>query len=278
VTGVRAAVVGHVEWVRFAVIDHFPHEGEIVEASEWFDAAAGSGAVAAVQLRRLGARTDFFTALGDDLNSDRAGDELTGRHDLRLRAARRPQPLRRGFTQLDDHGERTITVMGERLVAHGDDDLPWSDLADCDAVYLTGADPAAVRLARAARALVATPRAFEAIVASGVALDVLISSATDAGEQVDTGRLAAPPRYVVRTHGAQGGSWTGADGSGGRYEPATPPDEPVDAYGCGDSFAAGVTYGLAAGFDIEGALALGARCGAWCLTGRGPYGRQLTQP
>jgi sugar/nucleoside kinase (ribokinase family) len=39
-----------------------------------------------------------------------------------------------------------------------------------------------------------------------------------------------------------------------------------------------VTYGLAAGMALSDALALGARCGAVCLTGRGPYERQLTDP
>jgi len=48
-----------------------------------------------------------------------------------------------------------------------------------------------------------------------------------------------------------------------------------DAYGCGDSFAGGLTYGLGAGMTLEEALALGARCGAACLTGPGPYEGQL---
>ena len=54
------------------------------------------------------------------------------------------------------------------------------------------------------------------------------------------------------------------------------PGAPVDSYGCGDSFAAGLTYGLGAGMALPDALALAARCGAVCLTGRGPYERQLT--
>ena len=36
----------------------------------------------------------------------------------------------------------------------------------------------------------------------------------------------------------------------------------MDAYGAGDSFAAGLTYGLAEGRSAEEAVALGARCGA----------------
>jgi ribokinase len=80
---------------------------------------------------------------------------------------------------------------------------------------------------------------------------------------------------VVRTEGSAGGTWTAADGTSGRWESVPPPGAPVDAYGCGDSFAGGVTYGLAAGLPLPSALDLGARCGAWCLAGRGPYGHQL---
>ena len=49
-----------------------------------------------------------------------------------------------------------------------------------------------------------------------------------------------------------------------------------DTYGSGDSFAAALTYGLAAGEAPEEALALAARAGATCMTGRGPYERQLS--
>jgi ribokinase len=49
-----------------------------------------------------------------------------------------------------------------------------------------------------------------------------------------------------------------------------------DAYGAGDSFAAGLTFGLGSGMDIREAVALAARCGAHCMTGRGAYAGQLT--
>jgi ribokinase len=52
----------------------------------------------------------------------------------------------------------------------------------------------------------------------------------------------------------------------------------VDAYGAGDSFAAGLTYGLADRRSPEDALELAARCGAACMTGRGPYEGQLRTP
>jgi ribokinase len=81
---------------------------------------------------------------------------------------------------------------------------------------------------------------------------------------------------VVRTAGNEGGTYEGADGRRGSWAAADLPGPVVDAYGCGDSFAAGLAFGLGSGLDIDGALELAARCGAYCLTGKGPYGNQLT--
>ena len=97
--------------------------------------------------------------------------------------------------------------MGERLVPHGADDLPWERIAELDGVYLTGGDAGAVRRARVAKVLVATARALGAIVESGVELDVLLGSATDDGERIDAARLDPRPRHIVRTRGKDGGDW-----------------------------------------------------------------------
>src|SRR2546422_652791 len=43
----RAAVVGHVEWVDFLRVDHAPAPGEIVHTLDAFEEPAGGGAVAA---------------------------------------------------------------------------------------------------------------------------------------------------------------------------------------------------------------------------------------
>ncbi|MCW2954602.1 MAG: PfkB domain protein [Conexibacter sp.] len=245
-------------------------------ALEHFELPAGGGAVAAVQLRKLAGAASFFCALGSDRLAQRALDELRSEHGLELHAARRERPQRRAFTHLDLRAERTITVLGERLVPHGEDPLPWASLAQYDGVYVTGGDAAAVRAARAARVVVATARAADALASSGVTVDVLVGSASDPKEGAGVAALAAQARWTVLTRGAQGGSWEGADGSSGSWPVHEPPGPPVDAYGCGDSFAAGLTYGLAAGRSLDDALALAARCGAYCLTGRGPYEAQLT--
>ncbi len=270
----RIAVVGHVEWVEFARVERVPVAGEIVDAREGWEEAAGGGAVAAVQMAKLAGQATFFTALGDDERGHHAREELTA-HGLRVEATMRKRPQRRALTLLDGDGERTITVLGERLVPSRADPLPWEELAEMDAVYFTGGDAAALEAARAARILLATPRAGGALSASGVALDVLVRSAGDAGEELDPESLPRPPGLVVMTHGAQGGSFVAGEGVTGAYRAAPLPGEVVDTYGAGDSFAGGLTFALGSGLEVSDALALAARCGAANLTGRGPYAGQL---
>jgi ribokinase len=111
-----------------------------------------------------------------------------------------------------------------------------------------------------------------------VQVDAVVGSASDPKEHYADGALDPPPGLVVRTASASGGTWVGAEGRTGTWKAAAPPAAPRDAYGCGDSFAAGLTYALGHGRDLDDALALAARCGACCLTGRGPYERQLHGP
>jgi ribokinase len=270
------AVVGHVEHVEFCVVERLPRAGEIAHATDHFAEGAGGGAVAVVQMRKLAGAAAFFTALGADDAAHAVRDDLE-RHGVTVHAARRDRPHRRCFTHLDAHGERTITVIGERILPRGDDPLPWDDLRHHDAVYVTAGDPGAVREARRARVLVATVRAMDALVEADVEIDALVASAADPSEQHDLTRLPRRPRAVLRTEGADGGEYTLADGTTGRWKATPPPGPTVDAYGCGDSFAAGLAVGLGAGKPLDEALHLAARCGAHCLAGRGPYATQLEE-
>jgi ribokinase len=278
----RVGVVGHVEWVEFAVVPRVPLAGDIVHARELFAEPAGGGAVAAVQMARLAGSAVFLTAMGNDDAAREAAARLREEYGVTVHAGARDAPQRRTFTFLDDGGERTIVVLGERIVPESSDPLPWESLADLDAIYLTGGDAGAVRAARAARVLVATPRAMAALAGSGVAVDVLVGSADDPGEVYEPGMLDPPPRVVVRTRGAEGGEWEVTEDADlpwlpdgarrGTWQPTALPGEPVDAYGCGDSFAAALAFGLGSGMGLEDAIGLAARCGAACLCGRGPYG------
>jgi ribokinase len=267
----RLAVVGHVEWVEFARVEHAPAPGEIVHALETWEEPAGGGAVAAVQLANLGGSCLLFTALADDDLGRRSREELEGR-GVTVHAGSAPGTQRRALTHVDEDGERTITVLGNKLLPSGEDgSLPWEELHRCDAVYFVSGDVAALRAARHSPVLVATARELPTLRRASVQLDVLVGSGEDAAERFETGELEPEPSIVVTTAGALGG-WIRP---GGPFRAASLPGPVSDAYGCGDCFAAGLTYGLALGKPVDEAVALGARCGAAVLTGRGAYEHQL---
>jgi len=270
----RVAAVGHVEWVQFARVAHVPRAGEVEHAHDAFEEPAGGGAVAAVQLARLAGQAQLVTALGEDEIGARSLGRLR-QLGVSVAEADRATATRRAITLVDDRRERTIVTFGERLEPGGEDPLPWDDLDRADAVYFTAGDLGALRAARAARVLVASPRARHAL-GHGVPIDALVLSADDEIEREAAERAQTEAELIVLTDGARGGTYRTRDGCTGGWAAAEPPGEPVDSYGCGDSFAAGFTYGLGAGLELDAALALAARCGAYCLTGRGPYERQLT--
>jgi ribokinase len=268
----NVAVVGHVEWVEFARVDHVPEPGEIVSALETWEEPAGGGAVAAVQLAKLGGSCLFFTALADDELGRRSREQLEAL-GVTVHAGHAPVRQRRALTHVDEGGERTITVLGEKLRPSGEDgSLPWEELRRCDAVYFTGGDVAALRAARNCPVLVATARELLTLRRAAVEVDVLVGSGEDAAERFESGELEPEPQIVVTTAGALGG-WIRP---GGPFRAAPIPGMVSDAYGCGDCFAAGLTYGLALGNPVDEAVALGAQCGAAVLTGRGAYGHMLT--
>ena len=259
----RIAVVGHVEWVEFARVERMPFRGEIVHAQERWEEPAGGGAVGAVELARLGASVEFFTALGDDELGRRAHERLTAL-GVRVHAQLHDEPTRRAFTLVDREGERTIVVLGEKLRPAGP--LPLGVFAAVD--FVSG-DPAALESAREAPVLVATARELAMLRESRIGLDVLVGSGEDAGERYEAGDLDPPPAVVVTTYGARGGR---VEPGGAAFDAAPAPGPIADAYGCGDSFTAALVYALAGGAELAEALTLAARCGAAALTRRGAHG------
>ncbi len=267
----RVAVVGHVEWVDFIPVDTLPYAGEVVHAASSFARAAGGGGVASVVLAELGADVDLFCALGRDAIGEKAAAELRGR-GVGLHVAWREQPTRRAVTMLERSGERTIVTIGRRLEPRADDDLDWSRARGADAVYFTAGDRGALQIARSSQVLVASPRARAALESVGegdddVSLDALVFSAHDQDERQWAQAAFPHARLLVATDGAAGGRWCGAEE--GAWSAAKPPGTSRDSYGCGDSFAAAFTFGLARGESVAEAAALGAVCGARCLTRAG---------
>ena len=261
-------MVGHQEWVTFLQVDALPQPGRISRSLRHLDEPAGAGAVVAVQLARLtGQRIPFFTALGRDELGERSVQRL---QELGVDpyVAWRDAPSRRGISLVDSSGDRAITVIGERHTPIANDPLPWDLLRHCDGVFVSATDREGLILARHARVLTATPRLRLPILqGAGVTLDALIGSALDPSEQIPEGSLQPAPRLTIATEGDAGGTLI----PGGRFQATRPPGQVLESYGCGDSFAAGATAGLAAGWTPAEAAHLGAICGASCVTRFGPY-------
>jgi ribokinase len=260
----RIAVVGHVEWVEFARVDHMPSAGEIAHAYGGWEEPAGGGAVGAVELARLGARVEFFTALGDDELGRLTEERLTAL-GVRVQVQVRDEPTRRALTLVDPTGERTIVTLGEKLRPAG----PLTDLETFAAVDFVSGDAAALRSAREAPVVVAAARELATLRDARVRLDALVGSGTDPGERYTPGDLDPPPDVVITTLGARGGT---VEPGGLTFDAAPLPGPLVDAYGCGDSFTAAFTFALAQGAQLPEALELAARSGAAALTRRGAHG------
>jgi ribokinase len=264
---VRAAVVGHVEWIEFVPVERVPLAGEIAHASGSWEEAGGGGAVAAVQLAKLTDSVLFFTALGADPLGRRAKVELEGR-GIEVHASFLDVPQRRAFTFVDEAGERTITTIGQRLGPRGhDDSLPWHELARCDAAYFCAGDVDGLLAARRARVLVATARELGNLRRARIELDALVGSGKDEAEIYHPGDLEPEPKLAVTTSGALGG-WARP---GGPFSGGPPPTTVADAYGAGDCFAAGLAFALGVGREAPDALAFAARCGAGALAGPGVH-------
>jgi len=264
----RFAVVGHVEWIHFVRVAHLPKAGEIAHALEDWQEVGGGGAVAAVQLAKLAGQVDFFTALGQDEEGRRAHAQLQSL-GVTVHCAWRDTGQRRAITFVDSLGERTITVMGPRNVATDQDALPWEILRHCQGCYYTGGPG---QLARCSQTLVAASRVREML--GPIVPDCWVGSAADPSEIVEPRQWVPPARACVLTQGGRGGHCWTSEGDFS-YAASAPPGPVVDAYGCGDSFAAALAYGLGMEYSLERALELAARCGAACLSGRGPYSGQL---
>jgi ribokinase len=264
----RIAVIGHVEHVTLGRVPSVPRAGEIVHLEQpcWFP--GGGGGVAFAQLARGDAEVHLFTALGDDAAARDVAAAIA-QAGGRIHGVHRAAPHTRCVAMVAPDGERTIVVVGQPLHPAAADPLPWRLLASCDAAYFTAEDPAALRAAREARHLVVTARRRAALAVSGVRADVVVGSAADPREASTLADYPVPPRALVLTEGAAGGRIETAAGTE-RFPAPEPPARVESAYGAGDTFAAAMTYYLAAGLSVARACERAGPHGAAVLRALDP--------
>jgi ribokinase len=230
----------------------------------------GGGGMALGLVGGCDAEVHFFTAVGSDEAGHAVESRIRAHGDrVHVHAAVRAEEHPRVVVVVDGGGRRTIFVTREPLHPAATDPLPWSTLADCDAVYFTGTDPASLRMARAARLLVVTARRSAPLEAAVIAPDVIIGSIQDARENRDFAAYDPPPHALVLTDGPRAVRVFRARGVT-LVDPPLAPDPIVGDYGAGDSFAAAMTFFLARGLSVEDACSRAGPYGAAVLRGLDP--------
>ena len=264
----KFAVIGHIEWINFIEVDQLPKPGLISHSKKSIEYPAGGGSVIAKRLRELtNSDVHFFTALGNDFYGNKCLN-IIEKMDIKLHVAWSDKPTRKGFSLIDSEGERAITIIGDRLAPSHKDNLNWNILNDMDGIFITAADKEIFKKSRIAKILCTTPRAgLNIINESGIILDGLVGSNLDPGEVFTLNDLKFKPRFVIKTEGENGGIVF----PGGRYKAIEGKKTKVDSYGCGDSFAAGILYGLSSDWNIEESLNLAKILGKNCSEHFGPY-------
>ncbi len=264
------AVIGHIEWINFLKVDQLPKPGVISHSKKSLEYPAGGGSIIAKTLSELTLnQIHFFTALGNDNYGERCFKILSNM-GIKLHVAWREKPTRRGFSLTDFKGERAITVIGERLSPRHKDDLDWNILKKMDGIFITASDSEIFKMSRSAPILCSTPRVgLNTINKSNVFLDGLIGSNLDPGEVFSFSELSVKPKYIIKTEGEKGGIIY----PGGRYKALKNKKIKVDSYGCGDSFAAGILYGMASKWNIDKSLNLAKVIGRDSSEFFGPYSK-----
>ena len=262
------AVIGHIEWINFLKVDNLPQPGIISHAEKSFEIPAGGGTVIAKTLNDLtNNQVHFFTSLGQDYFGKKSY-QILNEMGMNLHVAWREKATRRGFSLIDKRGERSITVIGERLEPCLNDQLEWEILKDMDGVFVTAGDVNVLKEARLSKVLCATPRfGLDKINQSKIKLDSLIGSNLDPDEVYLENDLIIKPKFIIKTEGEAGGICS----PGGRFKASKLTRKKVDSYGCGDSFAAGILYGLSSKWNIEKTIRLGKVLGRNCIEYFGPY-------
>lgn len=262
------AVVGHVEWMNFLKVDQLPKPGVISHSEKSIEYPAGGGSVIAKTLSELtNNQVHFFTSLGNDYYGEQSFKILSN-YGIRLHVAWRDKPTRKGFSLIDSNGERSITVIGERLAPTYKDKLDWNLFEKMDGIFITASDSEIFKKARIADSLCTTPRVgINIINKSNVFLDGLIGSNLDPGEVFSLSDISIKPKLIIKTEGENGGILY----PGGRYEALINTKQKIDSYGCGDAFAAGILYGLSSKWNIDKILSLAKLLGRDASECFGPY-------
>ena len=263
---------------------------DVIYASRYLIQGGGLTSTSTAAAARLGARTEMWTRIGDDLNGRFVAEALaTEGVDVS-----RVRPVRGGQTPVcivkvdPTTAERDFVFFpGAGLEATPLPPLEQVDRAKCllvDSHWPEAVLPAALRARRAGVPVITdVEHADDRLAQLAPQTDVLIvpeqvGAAFCEGEDFGTAvrRLQElGPRRVVVTLGPRGGVFRDG-GEGGAYE-AFPVDA-VDTTGAGDVFHGAVAYGLCQGWGFDHVLRFAAAAAALNCTRLGGRAGMPTRP
>ena len=174
----------------------------------------------------------------------------------------RDEPQRRGFTYLDD--ERRANDHAARPEAPPAWERPASvGRPGAKSTPSTSRRVTPLRCAPLGRPACSSPRRESSprLQEAHVELDALVAQRHRPAERTNRVRSTRRRSSSSRRWGARAATSSPASAEG-TYAAAELPGPLADAYGAGDSFAAGLTFALARGDSVEEALAFAASCGA----------------
>lgn len=248
-------------------VPHYPDFGSKVEFDEVVIAPGGEVATAMVGLQRLGMATAYAGRFGTDETgsigiASLADEGVDTGYCERIEGARTQQ----AFIVIDvPTGERTVIWKRDARLAYAERDAPLEAAARCRVLHLTPHDTAAsiamAERARAQGAIVSVDidTVFEGIELLLGSVDIMIGSA-DFPEKLTglPGQRGALAEIASRFGCAVAGCTRGVSGSlllaGGAFIETSGfavPGGCKDTTGAGDSFRAGLLYGLLSGAEIE---------------------------
>lgn len=248
-------------------VPHYPEFDSKVELSDYTQAAGGEIATAMVGLRRLGIRTAYAGRFGKEPTGD-FGIKSLSDEGVEVRFAEQIEGAvtQIAFIVIDErNGERTVIWKRDEKLAYSEDEAPVDAVGLASVLHFTPHDTrACIRLAKEAKRTgtvvsIDIDNVFDGIDELLPLIDVLIGSAEFASRVTGDssprgGLLKLRERYGCPVVGVT----LGEEGSlllcGDEFVETrgfAVPGGCKDTTGAGDSFRAGLIYGMLSGMSVE---------------------------
>lgn len=278
---IECAIFGGIILDKYMEIESFPKRGQDVLIRSDFNIAGGCSVNMAATFQNLGGRAHIVSYLGSDFYGREIMNYLIS-HDLSLKYIKRIEG-ESGYciVLLEKDGERTfLTKKGaedyfERGLLSGDESKICNVMIT--GYYLLSKHGEEItacleRIAKNGGLILFDPGPLFHIIDTGILNRVISISRVVTVNESEKKAIVNPmdkSKILVIKKGGKGGTvYCGEQSFGYRAKSA----EVVDTTGAGDSFAAGLMFGLSAGMGIKEAVDVAVESAAKTVSLKGPHG------